>query len=978
MLPGENLVLVDGSSLAFRSFFALFKSGLRRADGTPTWAIYGFFNSLFDFIERKRPDGLAMCFDLAGPTFRHEEFAEYKANRSQMPDDLSQQWPVIKQGVKLLGMPIYEVAGFEADDVIGTVARMAEAKGILVQIFTGDKDAFQLVDNESRAIRVLMPGRPGKGEILEFGRQEVFEKLGVYPEQVIDYKGLCGDNSDNIPGVKGIGPVTAVQLLTEYKTVEGIYEHLEQIKSKSVKQKLIDGKESAFASKKLATMRLDVPLEFDFEHCQLNMPSVEALSQFFTELEFKSLVSRLNKILPRFNPKGDSTPQVTSSSGQIVDGRPDFSVRFEKPGTEKSPVRTGSSSTATLVAPKIEIAAFTEPFLVKSEEQLATLVSELGQQSSFCLELETSTSSSLDSEVLGYAFAWAEGLVLTDEGGLTFGEKYSAGNWQVQTAYIPISITGGLESDSLPQDTVIKALLPLLVNEKIGKILQNCKFKLNALSVLGIEVKPIAFDPILASYIVNPDEKHLLKDQAERLLGYATVRASESAGLNRKQLTISFASLDKVASCAADDARIALELTRYYLQRLDNDQRYLLYEMELPLALVLARMEQNGIALDLPYLAALSVELNGELTRLEKEIYELAGHSFNISSNQQLQKILFDELGLKTKGTTKTGFSTDASVLDALKDEHKIIPLISEYRQLSKLRSTYVDSLPPQVSGRTGRLHGEFNQTTTATGRLSSSNPNLQNIPIKTEFGRRIRRAFVAGIPGSSILSADYSQIELRLLAHMSGDETLIDAFEKDQDIHARTAGEVFDIPFDQVTSDMRRVGKTLNFALIYQQGPYATAQDLGISTKEAQTFIDKYFARYPKVRGFLTRTIEDARKNNFVSTLWGRKRHFRFLNDRSDPVRKADERAACNAPLQGSAADLMKLAMIRLDKELQQRGTKAKLILQVHDELVLEVPEDELEIVKGAVRSAMQMDQPLKAPLKVDVGCALNWMDAK
>ena len=730
-------------------------------------------------------------------------------------------------------------------------------------------------------------------------RQEVFEKLGVYPEQVVDYKGLCGDNSDNIPGVKGIGPVTAVELLGAYKTIEGIYENIDQIKSKSVKQKLLADKASAFASKKLATIRLDVPLEFDFEHCQLSMPSTEAVTQFFTELEFKSLVSRLNKILPRFNPKGLEDDQSPSSGHEVIDGRPDFSVRFEKGVGEEIPVKT-AASTATLVKPKVEIAAFTEPFLVKNEEDLRALVSELSEQSAFCLELETSSPSSLEAQVLGWAFAWSKGLELSPDGGLVWPEKYKDTDWGVKTAYIPID--QGPVAEGLSAEKVSAALKPLLLSEKIGKILQNAKAKLNTLSVLGLEVKGIAFDPVLASYIVNPDEKHVLKDQAERLLGYATVRASETAGLNRKQLMISFASVDKVASCAADDARIALELARYYVKNLDNDQRYLLNEMELPLALVLARMEQNGVALDQPYLAELSQELTRELARLEKEIYDLAGHQFNIGSNQQLQKILFEELGLKPKGTTKTGYSTDASVLEALKNEHKIIPLISEYRQLSKLRSTYVDSLPPQISQRTGRLHGEFNQTTTATGRLSSSNPNLQNIPIKTELGRRIRRAFVAGAEHYVILSADYSQIELRLLGHMSGDEKLIDAFEKDQDIHARTAGEIFDVPIDQVTADMRRIGKTLNFALIYQQGPYATAQDLGISTREAQAFIDKYFSRYPKVRGFLNRTIEDARKNSYVSTLWGRKRYFRFLNDRSDAVRKADERAACNAPLQGSA----------------------------------------------------------------------------
>jgi DNA polymerase-1 len=396
--------------------------------------------------------------------------------------------------------------------------------------------------------------------------------------------------------------------------------------------------------------------------------------------------------------------------------------------------------------------------------------------------------------------------------------------------------------------------------------------------------------------------------------------------------------------------------------------------MEIPLAGTLARMEQNGVALDLPYLNQFSVELSSDLSRLESEIYELANHPFNINSPIQLQKVLFEELNLKTKGKTKTGYSTDATVLEALTKEHIIVPKILEYRQLSKLRSTYVDALPKSISARDNRLHGEFNQATTATGRLSSSNPNLQNIPIRSEVGRRIRKAFIPQDPQSYILSADYSQIELRLLAHMCSDEILIDAFNKNQDIHARTSGEIFDVPIEQVTSEMRRIGKTLNFALVYQQGAFATGQDLGISTREAQSFIDKYFARYPKVRGFLTQTIDEARLTGYVSTLWGRKRYFRFLNDRSDPVRKADERAACNAPIQGSAADLMKLAMIRLDKELTSREMKTKLIMQVHDELVLEVPEDELELAKEVVLQSMQMDQPLQLPLKVDLNVGKNW----
>jgi DNA polymerase-1 len=939
MQPGENLVLVDGSSLAYRAFFALFKSGLRRGDGTPTWAIYGFFNSLFDLIERKRPDGMAMCFDLAGPTFRDEKYAEYKANRSAMPDDLTVQWPVIKQGVRLLGIPLYEVEGFEADDVIGTVSKVAESKGIQVQILTGDKDAFQLVDNVSRTIKVLMPGQPGKGEIIEYGRQEVFDKLGVWPEQVIDYKGLCGDTSDNIPGVKGIGPKTAVQLLTSYQTIEGIYEHLDEIKSQSVKQKLTDGKDSAFASKDLATIRLDVPLEFDFEHCQMNVPSPEAVTAFFTSLEFKNLVNRLGKILSRFGystKTGTGTGSGTSAGGSLapentadeiggisgnagsdekskitgagedlgssaatgvsgshadwneLDSVPDFSLRFGK--TRGGAAAPAASNVATLVAePVIKISTFEEPHLVSTTDSLKELVAELKQQTAIAVEIETSTQTALDSEITGYALAWAPKAFALEEGELKLSPEYSLESWKVKTAYVPVKTSTSAHVEALDPEQITELLKPVLEDQNIGKIIQGSKFKMNSLSVNGVDVNPIVFDPILASYLTNPDEKHLLKDQAERLLGYKTVRSTETTGVSKKQLMINFGTVDKVASCAADDARIALELTRLYLDKLDSDQRYLLYEMELPLSTVLANMEQNGIGLDLPYLKELSTEITIELNRLEGEIFELAGHSFNIGSTQQLQKVLFEELNLKSKGKTKTGFSTDATVLEALRNEHEIIPRILEYRTLSKLRSTYIDSLPPQVLSRSQRLHGEFNQTTTSTGRLSSSNPNLQNIPIRSEIGRRIRRAFVPSEPGWVIISADYSQIELRLLAHMSRDEILIDAFEKNQDIHARTAGEIFEVPIEQVTSEMRRIGKTLNFALIYQQGAFATAQDLGISNKEAQAFIDKYFARYPKVKGFLNRTIEEARANGFVSTLWGRKRYFRFLNDRSDPVRKAE-----------------------------------------------------------------------------------------
>ncbi|HEY9731114.1 MAG TPA: DNA polymerase I [Drouetiella sp.] len=979
MKPDETLVLVDGSSLAFRSFFALFKSGLRRQDGRPTWAVYGFFNSLFDVIEKQRPHGLAVCFDLAAPTFREKEFADYKANRSEMPDDLAVQWPLIKDAVQFMGIPLYELEGFEADDVIATVAKEAVGKGIKVQILTGDKDAFQLVDDTNDSIQVLMPGQK---ELIVYNRAKVFEKLGVWPEQVIDYKGLCGDVSDNIPGVRGIGPVTAVQLLTAYGTIEGIYEHLDEIKSKSVKQKLTDGRQSAFDSKRCATMVTDIKLDFDFEHCQLNSPPLEAVQEYFRALEFKTMVNRLPKILARFNEYATvgavagvaRTSEVTAyaGAGGNAGGAGYGAGVGGSAGAESSGPTYQTVETATiLIEPIATLALPPTPDVVLRQTELDALVEKLRSCPAFCVDLELSGTSSLESEILGYAFAWSKDLGLEPDHTLTLSESYDPSSWSVETAYVPVHHS---QADQLSPETIVQALKPILENKEIGKVVMNCKAKMNALSLQNIKLENIVFDPMLASYLINPDEKHSLKDQAERLLGYSTVRASESAAAGKKQLTINFATVDKVATSAADDARVTLELTRLYMTRLDHDQRYLLYEMEIPLAGTLARMEQNGVALDLPYLNQFSAELTSDLTRLENEIYELAGHSFNINSPIQLQKVLFEELNLKTKGKTKTGYSTDATVLEALAKEHVIVPKILEYRQLSKLRSTYVDALPKSISPRDHRLHGEFNQATTATGRLSSSNPNLQNIPIRSEVGRRIRKAFVPEDARSYLLSADYSQIELRLLAHMCSDEILIDAFKKNQDIHARTAGEIFDVPIEQVTSEMRRIGKTLNFALVYQQGAFATGQDLGISTKEAQSFIDKYFARYPKVRGFLTQTVEEARVSGYVSTLWGRKRYFRFLNDRSDPVRKADERAACNAPIQGSAADLMKLAMIRLDKELTARNMKTKLILQVHDELVLEVPEDELELAKEVVLESMQMDQPLQLPLQVDLNVGKNW----
>ena len=993
MSQEKTLVLVDGSALAFRSFYALFTSGLRKRDGTATWAVYGFFKALFDLVEKQKPDMIAVCFDMAEPTFRHKEYDEYKANRTEMPDDLAVQWPIIKEGVEAFSIPVYELAGWEADDIIGTIAKKAGSLGHKVTILTGDQDAFQLLDKD---IQVLMPGKMG---LTVYGRNEVFEKLGVWPEQVIDYKGLCGDTSDNIPGVRGIGPKTAVQLLSRFETMENVYQHIDDVGSASVKKKLEEGRDSAFFSKGLATIRLNVPIEFDFEHCHLTPPDTSRVVKFFEWLESKAILKILPKVLERFGVDPLETLALTQSPNAVPNASAAAVVNPVGISTTSSAVAGGIGVSALAESGASGAAAANgsvsvlekqvfgsgsepaslpgvnwtrpEPVLVRDKERLAWLEQELKDQKLISIDLETTGLDSLDTNIVGFAFAWIPGLSLNEFGELVEENK----DFQVKTVYVP---TGHFLEPQLDLDEVIAVLKPILENDQIGKIAQNGKFEMNVLSQFGIHMKPLAFDPMLASYVTNPDSKHGLKDQSENLLGYSMVRISELIGEGRKQITMDKVQVSQAAPYAADDARVALELTRYYAPQLDAEQREVLYKIDQPVSAVLAKMEQTGVKLDLPYLKKFSQELGVDLTRLEQEIYGFAGHSFNINSTQQLQKVLFEELKLPTKAKTKSGYSTDASVLEALRDEHEIIAKLLDYRQLTKLRSTYVDALPKLVSAVDGRVHGEFNLTGTSTGRLSSSNPNLQNIPIRTEAGRRIRTAFIPSDENSVIISADYSQIELRLLAHMSQDATLMDAFHKDQDIHARTAMEIFEVPMEAVTSDMRRVGKTINFSLVYQQGAYSTAQDLGISMKEAQAFIDKYFSRYPQVRGFIASTLEDARETGYVKTIYGRKRYFRSLNNRNDQERRAAERAAFNAPLQGSAADLMKLAMLELDKQLELRKLRAKLILQVHDELVLDVPESEKEDVMRIVVDAMTLNQPFSIPLKVDVRAGKTWMDAK
>lgn len=999
----QSLFLVDGSSLAFRSFFALFTSGLSTSSGLPTSAIYGFFASLFDLIEKRKPHSIAVCFDMKAPTFRHEAFDSYKANRDEMPDDLAVQWPLLKEGLAKLEIPVYELAGYEADDLIGTVAKQAHSRHQEVIILTGDQDAFQLLDG---TIQVLMPTRDG---LKAFGHQEVFEKLGVYPEQVIDYKGLCGDTSDNIPGVKGIGPKTAVQLLSQFGTMENIYENLDKVKTDSLRKKLIEGRESAFSSKSLATIRLDVPFDFDFDHCQLSLPNVQDVLEFFRNLEMKALLKRLPKVLAMFN--NGAQPEIDPALLDMTVGKktavhtsaslPAKEAAFVAGLGQEIPVAHAATSltqvvsiaqsgpameaivtekmrtdepvgdkTAILPLPAYLSPLKQEPLIVKQGEELKPLLAELENQSVISLSFVGTTNHPLTSELVGVAVAWSPDVQLVDNRVTEIKNEQP-----INSAYIPLHH----KSDSpFFNRALFEALSALLRSESPSKVVFDSKAALNICSLLNIELKGIWFDPLLGSYIEAPDENHKLGQQARRCFDYPMLELSELTGSGKKAVSADMLACAQVAPVAAESAMMSLCLASLYANKFDSDQMDLMYTMDLPMSLVLARMEQTGIALDVPYFKQLGKQLQDELARLEAEIFLLAGHSFNINSPLQLQKILFEELNLPTKSKTKSGFSTDASVLESLIDEHAIIAKILDYRQVMKLNSTYVEALPRQISLRDNRLHGEFNQTVTSTGRLSSTNPNLQNIPIRTELGRNIRRGFIPSSSENFIVAADYSQIELRLLAHMSGDENLIDAFQRGEDIHTRTARLIFDLNADQVTSDHRRVGKTLNFALIYQQGAFSTGHALGIPTKQAQLFIEKYFAGYPRVKEFMNKVIEDARQTGYVQTLWGRRRYFRQLNNKNEGIKRADERAACNAPLQGSAADLIKLAMIKLDEEITSRQLQSKLILQVHDELVLDVPAAEVEEIKQLLTECMVMNQPLKVPLQIDIGVAKNWKETK
>jgi len=922
----KRLILIDGHALAYRAHFALFTKGFSTKDGQPTGAIYGFTKMLIDCIGAWRPDCLAVAFDRAAPTFRHEAYDAYKAHRAPMPDDLQSQMEPIREVVRAFEIPIFELDGYEADDVIGTISRQAFEQGLEVLILTGDRDAFQLVKEH---VKVVMPSA-GVSDLAVFGPDEVLQKMGVSPDQIPDLKGLMGDKSDNIPGVPGIGEKGAVKLLSEYGTVKNVYDQLDGIKGK-LGERLREGAELARLSVELATIDQHVPLTVDWRACELNRPDEPSVRAVLTRFEFNSILRQLPRVLGLF--KGDAPEQMglfaANDGVEAGDPPPD------------SPARPLAIN----------------PVVVDDQATLDQLGQALADADCFSFDCETDGLQSTRCNLVGLAIATGGPTVET-----------------CQTFYIPVGHLSGVQ---LPWEASLAVLQGPFADPGKTRLAHNAKFDLNVLSRHELNRVGVTFDTMLADYLVHSGRSHGLKSLAKELLGYEMTSIDHLIGKGAKAITMARVPIGQAAPYAAADVAVTVELWHHLKPQLDaQNQTRLFLELETPLIPVLMDMEQHGVKLDVDCLNQLSVQMGDRLQELETRIHELAETPFNIASTRQLGQVLFEKLGLPVLKRNKSGPSTDAEVLEELAPQHAIVALILEYRQLGKLKSTYVDALPALVDPVTQRVHTSYQQTVAATGRLSSTDPNLQNIPIRTDLGREIRKAFVPSVPGRVILSADYSQIELRILAHFTEDPSFVAAFLADEDIHAVTASEIFGVPLDAVTTEMRRRAKTTNFGVIYGQTDFGLAKKLMISRADARQFITTFNARYPGIQAYMHESIVKARQKGYAETLLGRRRPLPEVKSPNRQLRELGERMAINTPIQGSSADIIKVAMIRLEAQL--KDLPCQLLLQVHDELVFEVATEAVEEVSRRVRNVMAHAYPLRVPLKVDIHTGATWMDAK
>lgn len=940
----ERLFLLDGMALAYRAYFAFITRPLINSKGVNTSAVYGFVTALMKILEDEHPDHIAVVFDTREPTFRHKKFPEYKATRQKMPEDMASQMEKLKEVVRAFNTPLIEVPGFEADDVIGTLARRAEQEGVLTYMVTGDKDFMQLI---SPLIKMYKPGKSG-GDPEIVDESGVMEKFGVAPHQVIDVLGLTGDSSDNVPGVKGIGEKTAIPLIQKYGSIPELYTHVEEIPQKGVREKLINNREMALLSRELVTIETQVPLDIDFHKLRATQRDTSQLIKLFGELEFRSLASKLRDT-------------------EKFEGR---HAGFVPPDDEDISFNPAELSTTDIAADEHTYHCIT------TKDALKSLVAGLSKADVVVIDTETTSTDALQAELVGLALSCAgrEAYFIP----VRVERTTTSGSGPLFEAQEPTPSSRNNTDGALGLRLVLDALTPVLENPSIKKVGQNIKYDMLVLKAHGVDLHGVEFDTMVASYVLRADGQHGLDALAMEYFGYKMVSFEDLVGKGKSQRHITEVPLDALANYSAEDADLTFRIYHHQKDKLNNAGLIRLCEdLEFPLIPVLARMEFAGIALDVAYLAGMSKELERQLENLVREIHNDAGGEFNINSTQQLADILFKKLNLPPLRKTKTGFSTDVGVLESLQGQHPIIDRMLEYRQLAKLKSTYIDALPQLANPKTGRVHTSFNQTVAATGRLSSSDPNLQNIPIRTEIGSAIRRAFIPGGPGMALMSADYSQIELRVMAHVCGDEGLVQAFRNKEDIHTSTAAKVFGVGIGEISRDMRRKAKEVNFGIMYGIGPFGLANRLDITQTEAKEIISRYFERFPKVKQYIEDTKALARKTGYVSTLLGRRRYLPDINSRNQNIRGNAERQAINMPIQGTAADMLKIAMINIDRELQSRHLRSKMLLQVHDELVFEVLQTETEQMRSLITEKMQSAFPLSVPVEVEVGVGKNWLEA-
>jgi len=932
----KKFIIIDAMALAYKAYFAFMGRPLITSKGEPTSAVYGFINQLLKILEDNKPDYIAVAFDAREKTFRHEQYEDYKAARHAMPDDMIPQLERVKEIIDALRIPIYIFPKYEADDIIGTAVCKAEEKGLESFIITPDKDLNQLVNDY---VKVIRPGGKTGEEIVVYDVNRIKEEFGFSPKQMVDYLALIGDSSDNIPGVAGIGPKSAIPLIQKYGSVEGIYEHIEEIEKPALKNKLIEGKEKAFLSKILATIHCEVPLEFNFDEIKFKQPDFDKLRNLFVELEFKTLYNRLLTVY--WNGKKSPQSGIPLKAGEGAD---------EEISIEDKELSAYDAS-------KVNYKVIKD---LKSAEDLAEKLSKV---SLLAFDTETNALNHNISKLAGVSFC-----AKPNEGWYVALNPFADAD-----LFTPENL-----KDRLSIKDFVKIFKPVFENKKIKKVCQNGKFDIASLRSIGIDLENFYFDTMLASYLLDPDQKHGMNELAEKYLKYKPIPLSDLLGPKKDPSKIFDVDLNSISIYSCEDADITYRLYEKLSKEIEKEGlNDLAYRAEFPLVPVLEDMERTGVRIDMEALKTLSSDLQVMMNDYTKKIYECCGEEFNINSPKQLQEILFTKLGLRKGKKTKTGFSTDAQALEYLRNEHEIVAHILDFRQVSKLKSTYTDSLPNLIEPGTGRIHTTFNQAVASTGRLASNDPNLQNIPIRSDLGKEIRKAFVPRDKDHVILSADYSQIDLRIMASISGDEGLGKAFKSKEDIHRSTAALVFMVDPKDVTPDMRRKAKEVNFGILYGIGPFGLKTRLGVTQTHAKEIIDTYFNTFKRVKNFMEESIMLAKEKGYAETLLKRRRFLKNINSSNHVVRQFEERVAINMRVQGTAADMIKLAMINIYNELKKRKAKTKMVLQVHDELVFDVHKDEIDELSPLIKDLMENAFPLNVPVVADTGIGDNWLDA-